>query len=89
VDINKVLKDLRAEREMIEEAIFFLERIARLHGERRGRPPQATAPKRARGDPPVPGTSGRPKNKMRVFRRVKGNLSGDGLLEYIQTNGLL
>ncbi len=38
MDVNKMLQDLRAERAMIEEAIFSLECLAR--GEkRRGRPP--------------------------------------------------
>ncbi len=39
MDINKMLQDLRAEREQIEEAILSLERLARGRGKRRGRPP--------------------------------------------------
>jgi hypothetical protein len=52
VDINKMLADLRAEREQVEEAILMLERLARGRGnavadhllgclriKRRGRPP--------------------------------------------------
>jgi hypothetical protein len=39
VDINKILTDLRQEREQIEDAIISLERLARGRGRRRGRPP--------------------------------------------------
>lgn len=54
MDVNKILVDLRQERQQIEEAIISLERLARSRGRRRGRPPawlSATAPKR-RGRPP-------------------------------------
>jgi len=34
-----MLADLRQEREHVEEAIVVLERLARGHGKRRGRPP--------------------------------------------------
>ena len=55
MDVNKMLADLRQEREQIEEAILSLERLARGRGRRRGRPPawlsQIEAPKR-RGRPP-------------------------------------
>lgn len=39
MDVNKMLEELRAEREQIEEAILSLERLARGRGKRRGRPP--------------------------------------------------
>jgi hypothetical protein len=39
MDILKMLAELRAEREQIEEAIIVLERIAHGRGKRRGRPP--------------------------------------------------
>jgi hypothetical protein len=39
LDIDKMLADLRVEREQIEEAILTLERLARGRGRRRGRPP--------------------------------------------------
>ena len=39
MDIDKMLADLRLEREQIEEAILTLERLARGRGRRRGRPP--------------------------------------------------
>ena len=57
MDVNKMLADLRQEREQIEEAILSLERLARGRGRRRGRPPawlneiEQQQPKR-RGRPP-------------------------------------
>lgn len=39
MDINKMIADLRANREQIEEAILSLERLARGRGKRLGRPP--------------------------------------------------
>jgi len=61
MDVSKILAELKAEREQIEEAIVSLERLARGRGKRRGRPPSwmssaeveaaVAAPKR-RGRPP-------------------------------------
>ena len=39
MDILKMLAELRAEREQIDEAIITIERLARGQGKRRGRPP--------------------------------------------------
>jgi hypothetical protein len=39
MDITKMLAELRAEREAIEQAIMVLERVAAGRGKRRGRPP--------------------------------------------------
>ncbi len=39
MDINKMLVELRDERQQIEEAIITLERLAKGRGKRRGRPP--------------------------------------------------
>jgi len=39
MDINKMLVELRAERENVEQAIITLERLAAGRGKRRGRPP--------------------------------------------------
>jgi hypothetical protein len=39
LDVDKMLAELRIEREQIEEAILTLERLARGRGRRRGRPP--------------------------------------------------
>ena len=40
MDVLKMLSELRSERTQIEEAILVLERLARGHGKRRGRPPK-------------------------------------------------
>jgi hypothetical protein len=64
MDVNKMLAELREERQQIEEAIIILERLARGRGRRRGRPPgwmaAATEPKR-RGRPP--GSKNKPKEE--------------------------
>jgi hypothetical protein len=55
MDVSKILAELKAEREQIEEAILSLERLARGRGRHRGRPPawmaEVNVPKR-RGRPP-------------------------------------
>jgi hypothetical protein len=55
MDVAKILAELKAEREQIEEAILSLERLARGRTRGRGRPPswmaEVEAPKR-RGRPP-------------------------------------
>jgi len=55
MDVSKILAELKAEREQIEEAILSLERLARGRGRQRGRPPawmaEVNIPKR-RGRPP-------------------------------------
>jgi hypothetical protein len=64
MDVNKMLAELRQEREQIEEAIIILERLARGRGKRRGRPPlwmAQTAPVKRRGRPP--GSKNRPKEE--------------------------
>ncbi len=40
MDVNRILTELRTERELIDEAIMTLERLARGRGKRRGRPPK-------------------------------------------------
>jgi hypothetical protein len=64
MDVNKMLAELRQEREQIEEAIIILERLARGRGKRRGRPPlwmsAAVAPAKRRGRPP--GSKNKPKD---------------------------
>ena len=72
MDVNKMIAELRSEREQIEEAILSLERLARGQGKRRGRPPAwlkaaqgepvaaAAGPKR-RGRPP--GSKNKPKEE--------------------------
>ena len=51
VDINKMLAELRAERENIEQAIIVLERIGLGQGKRRGRPPKWMTQVKRRGRP--------------------------------------
>ena len=62
MDILKMLADLRQEREHVDEAIVVLERLAREHGKRRGRPPAwmtAASQIKKRGRPP--GSKNKPK----------------------------
>jgi hypothetical protein len=63
MDVNKILEELKAEREQVEMAIISLERLGAARGKRRGRPPKwmsevsaatAAKPKR-RGRPPGSG----------------------------------
>lgn len=39
MDILRMIADLRAEREAIEDALVVLEKLAKTRGKRRGRPP--------------------------------------------------
>ena len=55
MDLTAMLMELRAERDLIDEAIVSLERIARGQGKRRGRPPawlKNPSGKKRRGRPP-------------------------------------
>jgi hypothetical protein len=61
MDINKMLEELRAERENIEQAILVLERIGRGQGKRRGRPPKWMTEVKRRGRPP--GSKNKPKDR--------------------------
>jgi hypothetical protein len=60
MDINKMLAELRADREQVEEAIMVLERLARGQGKRRGRPPAWMTTIKRRGRPP--GSKNKPKS---------------------------
>ena len=67
MDVSKILAELKAEREQIEEAIVSLERLARGRGKRRGRPPAWMSPSETEADVSVPKRRGRPpgsKNKV-------------------------
>ena len=68
MDINKMLADLKQEREQLEEAIVTLERLARGRGRRRGRPPAWMAQIKRRGRPP--GSKNRPKNEPKGASKV-------------------
>lgn len=52
MDINKMLAELRAEREQVDEAVLILERLAAGRGRRRGRPPAWMTLLKRRGRPP-------------------------------------
>ncbi len=72
MDINKMLAELRLEREQIEEAIMTLERLARGRGRRRGRPPAWMSQIKRRGRPP--GSKNRPKNEPKGSRESRRRL---------------
>jgi hypothetical protein len=52
MEIQKMLADLRAERDQLAEAILVLERLAVGRGKRRGRPPAWMTAIKRRGRPP-------------------------------------
>ena len=54
MDVTKILAELKAEREQIEEAILSLERLARGRSRGRGRPPSwmSEMTVKRRGRPP-------------------------------------
>lgn len=54
MNIEKMLEELRAEREAIDEAIVTLERLGQGHRKRRGRPPAWLAEIRHREAVPAP-----------------------------------
>lgn len=59
MDINRMLNDLRMEREQMTEAIVVLESLAVGQGKRRGRPPKWMTAVKRRGRPP--GSKNKPK----------------------------
>jgi hypothetical protein len=61
MDINKMLAELRNEREGVEQAIMVLEPIARGQGKRRGRPPAWMSQGKKRGRPV--GSKSKPKEE--------------------------
>jgi hypothetical protein len=68
LDVDKMLAELRLEREQIEEAILTLERLARGRGRRRGRPPawlkDVSSPASGEDDPEA-GSLGEPRRRGR------------------------
>ena len=61
MNINKMLAELRNEREAVEQAIIVLQRIAAGRGRRRGRPPAWMSQGKKRGRPP--GSKNKPKEE--------------------------
>jgi hypothetical protein len=61
MDISKMLEELRAEHDGINQAILVMERLAAGHGKRRGRPPawMKDVMVKRRGRPP--GSKNKPK----------------------------
>ncbi len=75
MDVSKILAELKAEREQIEEAILSLERLARGRGPRRGRPPSwmsEIVAKPRRGRPPGS------KNKVQAATPAEPKAQGAG-----------
>jgi hypothetical protein len=64
MDINKMLAELKLEREQLEQAMMILENLARNRGRRRGRPPAWMSQMKRRGRPP--GSKNRPKNEPKA-----------------------
>jgi hypothetical protein len=52
MDINKMLAELRTERDQLDEAILTLQRLAAGRDKRRGRPPAWMTVVKRRGRPP-------------------------------------
>ena len=52
MQIEKMLAELRTERDQIDEAILVMERLAVGRGRRRGRPPAWMSQVKRRGRPP-------------------------------------
>ena len=59
MDVNKILEELRTERDQLGDAILALERIARGRGKRRGRPPKWMAEAETRKKRGRPASSGK------------------------------
>jgi AT hook motif len=51
MDVNKMLNDLRMEREQLSEAIMVMERLSLGQGKQRGRPPKWMTELNRRGRP--------------------------------------
>jgi len=69
MDVARLLTELRTERQLLEDAILAMQRLAHGAGKRRGRPPawmKNTIPKRL-GRPP--GSKNRPKAKLAETRQ--------------------
>ena len=71
MDVSKILAEMKAEREQIEEAILSLERLARGRGPKRGRPPGSSDP----GSQPPPAAPAAARIAGRLDRAVPGRLT--------------
>ena len=68
MDVSKILAELKAEREQMEEAILSLEQLARGRGAKRGMPPGSNDP----GSQPPPAASAAARIAGRLDRAVPG-----------------
>lgn len=68
MDTNKMLAELKIEREQVEEAIMILERLARGRSKPRGRPPAWMSQIKRRGRPP--GSKNRAKNEPKGSKNI-------------------
>jgi len=73
VDVHRILAELRAEKQRLEEAILTVERLASGHmGKRRGRPPKWMASvKAAAGPAPEPELKSKTKRKFSAATRKR------------------
>lgn len=76
MDVSRILTELKAEREQIEEAILSLEKLARGRGKRRGRPPSWLA-EGAESIPEAPKRRGRPPGSKNKTMAAGGSISAD------------
>jgi len=84
LDVDKMLAELRLEREQIEEAILTLERLARGRGRRRGRPPSwlkdaaaVAAAEEGHGDETVLATEPKRRGRPPGSKSAKHTTNGD------------
>jgi hypothetical protein len=71
MDFDALLAQLRTEREMLEEAILAMERLARGSGKRRGRPPKWLAEQKADPGQEAP----RPKKKRAISAEARQRMA--------------
>lgn len=71
MNLTAIIDEIRAERDLVVEAILSLERLAGGRGKRRGRPPGWLAAVLAEAD-----TESQPKAKVRKKKRAKSKKAG-------------
>jgi hypothetical protein len=54
MDLIKIISELRREKAAVEDALVYLEQLARTQGKRRGRPPAYLSRRSNRGGPRKP-----------------------------------
>ena len=80
MDLIKIISELRKERQAVEDALVYLENLARAQGKRRGRPPaylsrtlaeNGTAPKRKFSDETRKKMAAAQKKRWAAARKAK------------------